>query len=154
MFKGSMHRFRVRSDGLSSQTVQAVTISTTWHPFVLVASKYPELSAIDQKRLRLEIRHADPLGYVLLLPDRSGHTSDRVPILRARFFIPGMSGEDPGTGSAAGPMAAYFSNTMSLDLKAGREYCVSVTAKEDGDGKVSTGLTAEGVDVIVRFSDP
>jgi trans-2,3-dihydro-3-hydroxyanthranilate isomerase len=35
--------------------------------------------------------------------------------IQARLFSPGMSGEDPATGSAAGPLARYLYEYGSLD---------------------------------------
>lgn len=82
---------------------------------------------------------------------------------QARFFSPGMSGEDPATGSAAGPLSAFLYNNGLLDvqdgigrieilqgLNVGRECKISVAlnVSEDGDEeRLDVDIEGTGVEV-------
>jgi PhzF family phenazine biosynthesis protein len=98
--------------------------------------------------------------------DSEGEQESAIPRFEARFFSPGMGKEDPATGSAAGPLAAYLWNNNAVGfgdrvarievlqgIQAGRRCLMNVCIEAVGDvASVSisgTGiLVAEG-DIIV-----
>jgi PhzF family phenazine biosynthesis protein len=153
--------------GTKIKVPQVVSTSTTRHLLVPVANEdvLNSVAILDREKLLEEIRAADPLGYGLFLfTPRASSSADGLPLFVARFFSPGMSGEDPATGSAAGPMGAYLQKRRLLNvqpgqerqvrvlqgLRTGRECLLTVTVwlGKDGDSSINTKLTGEGVEVM------
>lgn len=146
-------------------TPQVVSTSSSRHLLVPVANEevLNSIRLADRERLAREIRAADPLAYGLyLFTARTDATGQGLPTFVARFFSPGMSGEDPATGSAAGPMGAYLNNYGVVELAPGEEKNVSVlqglqvgraclltvTVGREQNGGTSIKLLGGGVDVI------
>lgn len=94
---------------------QVMSTSTTRHLIVpLSSSDALDRVAVRRDRLLEQLAVADENAYGLYLftamspGDRDDDDDDATSAYQARFFSPGMSGEDPATGSAAGPLAAYL----------------------------------------------
>jgi len=101
---------------------QVMSTSTTHHLLVPVLSVEALNRVVVQRDKLLEqLRRVDHRAYGLFLftPDvESG--DDGVQTFQARFFSPGMSGEDPATGSAAGPLSAYLYKHGVLNMEKGK----------------------------------
>ncbi|PGH28522.1 hypothetical protein GX50_08742 [[Emmonsia] crescens] len=153
---------------------QVVSTSSSRHLLVPIANAtvLNSIKMRDRDALLREIVSVDPLAYGLYLfttspPISSEEDGKKNPAFQARFFSPGMAGEDPATGSAAGPLAAYLQNVDALSVKRGetREISVlqglrvgraclltvSVERRENGDS-VGTGINISisggGVEVM------
>ncbi|KAK2839330.1 hypothetical protein FQN49_006247 [Arthroderma sp. PD_2] len=156
---------------------QVVSTSTTRHLLVPISDEAAlhNINLVDRERLAKEIQSVDNVAYGLYLFTPSSQRAESgLPIFQARFFSPGMSGEDPATGSAAGPMAAYLYKygifelgteagqqeqkvVVLQGLKVGRACYLTVTVgllgeesvQEVGNREaVSTTITGQGVEVI------
>ncbi|KAM0278990.1 hypothetical protein ACHAQH_004858 [Verticillium albo-atrum] len=91
---------------------QVASTSTTHHLLVPLASVHALNKVIVQKdKLLKQLALADKRAYGLFLFARVGKNK-----YEARFFSPGMSGEDPATGSAAGPLSVYLHEHDELEL--------------------------------------
>ncbi|CRK27458.1 Antisense-enhancing sequence 1 like protein [Verticillium longisporum] len=91
---------------------QVTSTSTTHHLLVPLASVEALNKAVVQKDKLLEqLALVDKRAYGLFLFTRVGANK-----YEARFFSPGMSGEDPATGSAAGPLSVYLHEHGELEL--------------------------------------
>ncbi|KAK0721266.1 hypothetical protein B0T21DRAFT_49799 [Apiosordaria backusii] len=143
---------------------QVMSTSTTHHLLVPVASvEALGRVAVQKGRLLEELRRADQRAYGLFLftpapPGSRGGGSGLE--FQARFFSPGMSGEDPATGSAAGPLAAYLYEHGVLGVdekgagrivvhqgqKVGRE-CVIEVEIVAKDGAIEVNIVGSGVEV-------
>lgn len=159
--------------GGTISTSQVVSTSSSRHLLVPLANEdvLNSIALVDRERLAREIRVADPLAYRLYLftPQSQSQSvvvegSEDPPTFVARFFSPGMSREDPATGSAAGPMAAYLhkhgvlkvapGETRSVNvlqgLKAGRKCLLTLNVGQgkDEDSETSIELTGGGVEVM------
>ncbi|PGH11949.1 hypothetical protein AJ80_06914 [Polytolypa hystricis UAMH7299] len=146
---------------------QVVSTSSSRHLLVPVANEevLNSITLLDRERLAREIRVADPLAYGLyLFTARHQDDASRLPTFVTRFFSPGMSGEDPATGSAAGPLGAYLLKHGVLNiplgekkevkvlqgLKMGRECLLTVTVGQgkDENSDTSIELSGGGVEVM------
>ncbi|KAH6631249.1 phenazine biosynthesis protein [Chaetomium tenue] len=145
---------------------QVMSTSTTRHLLVPVSSVAAlNHATVQRDKLLEQLRLVDEKSYGLYLftPVAAVETGG-VPTLEARFFSPGMSGEDPATGSAAGPLAAYLHNhgVLRLDgdgrgkavvhqgLRVGRRCVINVevTLPQGGDkGAVDVDIVGSGVQV-------
>ncbi|KAG7150569.1 Trans-2 like protein [Verticillium longisporum] len=97
---------------LSLLPPQVTSTSTTHHLLVPLASVEALNKAVVQKDKLLEqLALVDKRAYGLFLFTRVGANK-----YEARFFSPGMSGEDPATGSAAGPLSVYLHEHGELEL--------------------------------------
>jgi trans-2,3-dihydro-3-hydroxyanthranilate isomerase len=95
-----------------------------------------------------------------------------IPRFEARFFSPGMSMEDPATGSAAGPLAAYLwanrvfespENGMSQieviqGVQTGRKCLMKLSIESDREGSISIMISGTGVlvadgNIVIPSSD-
>lgn len=97
---------------------QVLSTSTTHHLFVPIASvEALNRVSIDRETLlrQIKLAHPDAYGLYLFTPAPT-ESEDGVRTFQARFFSPGMSGEDPATGSAAGPLSAYLLKHGGLQL--------------------------------------
>lgn len=151
--------------GKKIATSQVVSTSSSRHLLVPVANEeiLNSIQLADRERLAREIRVADPLAYGLyLFTARKDATNRGLPTFVTRFFSPGMSGEDPATGSAAGPMGAYLHKYGVVELASGEERnakvlqglmvgracLLTVTIRREEDNAISIRLSGDGVDVI------
>ncbi|KAF3482561.1 uncharacterized protein GIQ15_05320 [Arthroderma uncinatum] len=166
-------------EGKTIATPQVVSTSTTRHLLVPISDEtvLHNINLVDRDKLAKEIQYADNMAYGLYLftpSSQNASAADGLPIFHARFFSPGMSGEDPATGSAAGPMAAYLYKygifelgamasqeeqkvVVLQGLRAGRA-CYLTIAVGLLEGKsvqgiddreaVSTSVTGQGVEVM------
>ncbi|PWI69123.1 hypothetical protein PCL_01508 [Purpureocillium lilacinum] len=129
---------------------QVMSTSTTRHLLVPLASVDALNKVIVQKDKLLEqLALVDKTAYGLFLFTPVSPASQDAPqTYRARFFSPGMSSEDPATGSAAGPFSAYLYNHKALKLeggeaaievqqghRVGRECVIRVELRSSGDGE-------------------
>jgi PhzF family phenazine biosynthesis protein len=108
-------------DGLRNQPTeplqpQVMSTFTTRHLLVPLSS-IEALNRVSVQRDRLleQLAAVDEMAYGLYLftpvpASREDKPTNEapVPMYQARFFSPGMSTEDPATGSAAGPLSAYL----------------------------------------------
>ncbi|KAH7109176.1 hypothetical protein B0J13DRAFT_663903 [Dactylonectria estremocensis] len=114
--------FLLRDDGKSTWAIKprVMSTSTTYHLLVPISSIAALERAIIQKdKLLQQLRLVDERAYGIYLftneehsPAKAGKNS-----YRARFFSPGMSSEDPATGSAAGPLSVLLHQEGCLDLE-------------------------------------
>ncbi|UNI16026.1 hypothetical protein JDV02_002503 [Purpureocillium takamizusanense] len=101
---------------------QVMSTSTTRHLLVPLASVDALNKVVVQKdKLLQQLALVDKSAYGIFLftpvsppPPPLSSSTDATPTYRARFFSPGMSSEDPATGSAAGPFSAYLHNHGAL----------------------------------------
>lgn len=139
---------------------QVFSTSTTRHLQVPISS----ISALNRvvvtrDKLLQQLALADEYAYGLYLFSSKTSQTDSY---QARFFSPGMAGEDPATGSAAGPLSAYLHTHGHLDLLedsgnitvrqgliAGRECIISVklTKSEGNDNTLNVDISGSGVKV-------
>jgi len=108
----------VELGGLPSQVMST---ATTRHLMVPVSSvEALNRAVVHRDGLLAQLKAVDDKAYGLYLftPVPQGAGKD-VPVFQARFFSPGMSKEDPATGSAAGPLAAYLYKHGHLNLDSG-----------------------------------
>ncbi|OJD11890.1 hypothetical protein AJ78_07433 [Emergomyces pasteurianus Ep9510] len=119
--------------GKAITDAQVVSTSSSRHLLVPIANAtvLNSIKMTDRDALLREMISVDPLAYGLYLftpspPITSAKDGARNPVFQARFFSPGMAGEDPATGSAAGPLAAYMQNVGALSVKRGETMAISV----------------------------
>ncbi|KAF7585900.1 hypothetical protein BBP40_009882 [Aspergillus hancockii] len=167
----------LRRWGIELSEAQVVTTSPARHLLVPVRSKEAlDHVTFDKGRVSQELArtHSHNSGvYVFTLLNQYSPTlSTDVPRYEARFFSPGMSMEDPATGSAAGPLGAYLSVNGALGsagnekkeiqvfqgLKVGRECVMNLTIvpNEEGSsvGIVISGTAAPVADGSIRIPAP
>lgn len=137
---------------------QVLSTSTTKHLQVPLASiEALNRVAVQKDALLQQLALVDDHAYGLYLFTRVPGENNSY---QARFFSPGMSGEDPATGSAAGPLAFYLYEHGELELengvgvitviqglKVGREYLITVTLTRGSDGVVNVDFSGGGVSV-------
>ncbi|KAK4119642.1 phenazine biosynthesis PhzC/PhzF protein [Parathielavia appendiculata] len=145
---------------------QVMSTSTTRHLLVPVSSVAALNRAVVQRdRLLEQLRRVDDKAYGLYLftrvPSADGTSTQT---FQARFFSPGLSGEDPATGSAAGPLSAYLYYQGILKLsndgvgrilvhqgsRVGRECVIHVELRlrqEGGQEVLDVDLIGSGVQV-------
>ncbi len=94
---------------------QVFSTSTTRHLQVPLSSiEALNRASVQRDTLLQQLGRVDERAYGLYLfsPILGSKNS-----YQSRFFSPGMSGEDPATGSAAGPLSAYLYTHGQLDLE-------------------------------------
>ncbi|KAK4032314.1 phenazine biosynthesis protein [Parachaetomium inaequale] len=157
--------FTVASGGRELQP-QVMSTSTTRHLLVPVSSiEALHRAAVQRDTLLEQLRRVDSKAYGLyLFTPVPSSAEGGAPTFEARFFSPGMSGEDPATGSAAGPLSAYLYDHGVLEvdgsgvgrlvvrqgLGVGRECVIDVglgVRKEGGGEVVEVDLVGGGVRV-------
>lgn len=136
---------------------QVASTATTHHLLVPLASIEALNKVVVQRDLLLEqLALVDERAYGLFLFARTGGNR-----YKARFFSPGMSGEDPATGSAAGPLSVYLhehgeiqleSDSASIEvrqgLQVGRDCLIQVRLSYvDADAGAAAGKVPQ-VDLI------
>lgn len=129
---------------------RVMSTSTTHHLLVPIASIAAlERASVQREKLLEQLQLADEKAYGLYLfakDDRQGASANTY---QARFFSPGMSTEDPATGSAAGPLSELLrdqgllelvDNKASIEvwqgLQVGRECLIKVDLALDGNTPV------------------
>jgi trans-2,3-dihydro-3-hydroxyanthranilate isomerase len=148
----------LKSDrAVGSLQPQVLSTSTTYHLLVPLAST-ESLNSVKIQRDKLieQLRLADERAYGLFLFTPVGNDT-----YEARFFSPGMSAEDPATGSAAGPLSAYLYRNGALTLKegrgeitvrqglqVGRECVIRVVLNVSDNEKLEVDLVGGGVEVV------
>lgn len=121
---------------------QVMSTSTTRHLMVpVLTTQALDKIEVQKHELVKQLARVDQHSYGIYLFTRTeGHGN-----YQARFFSPGMSGEDPATGSAAGPLARYLEMHGDLVLANGR-----------GEIKVLQGLQtgrACTINVVLSVAD-
>jgi trans-2,3-dihydro-3-hydroxyanthranilate isomerase len=145
---------------------QVLSTSTTHHLFVPLSS-VAALNRVTVQRDKLleqlALVNKTAYGIYLFTPV----PSSGVATYQARFFSPGMSGEDPATGIAAGPLSAYLflhgqlklvddvgRVVVQQGLKVGRECVINVTLSRSGDtGHEILEVDFEGSGVVVATGE-
>ena len=144
---------------------QVASTSTTRHLHVPLRSIEALNRAVVQRDKLLEqLKLVDEKSYGLYLFTSVPGEKKRY---QARFFSPGMSVEDPATGSAAGPLSAllYDNNLLDVEggvgrihvfqgLQVGRDCEISVALNvQKHDGKDSLEVDLEGTGAEVATGD-
>ena len=140
-----------------------MSTASTYHLLVPIASA-TALSRVtiqrDQLLEQLALADERAYGIFLFTPDDAEAEKQTY---HARFFSPGMSTEDPATGSAAGPLSIFLHKEGYLDLhdkeahlevwqgeQVGRECVIQVklssSALEDGE-ELNVDIIGSGVKV-------
>ncbi|PVH69277.1 phenazine biosynthesis protein [Cadophora sp. DSE1049] len=140
---------------------QVFSTSTTRHLQVPISSiSALNRAVVARDKLLQQLASVDEHAYGLyLFSPEPGVTNS----YQARFFSPGMAGEDPATGSAAGPLSAYLHGQGQLELvngegsitvrqgfKVGRECLINVTLTQNeqgGDNAFDVDFSGSGVKV-------
>ncbi|KAF4991908.1 hypothetical protein FDECE_13874 [Fusarium decemcellulare] len=100
-------------------TPRVMSTAATHHLLVPIASITAlERASVQRNELLGQLQLADERAYGLYLFARDEKAGKDA--YRARFFSPGMSGEDPATGSAAGPLSALLYKEGHLQLAGNR----------------------------------
>jgi PhzF family phenazine biosynthesis protein len=129
---------------------RVMSTSTTHHLLVPVASIAAlERASVQREKLLEQLQLADERAYGLYLFAKDDREGASVNTYQARFFSPGMSTEDPATGSAAGPLSEFLrdegllelvDNKASIEvwqgLQVGRECLIKVNLAVDGNTPV------------------
>lgn len=166
--------------GASGTTVldeaRVVTTSPARHLLIPLRSKeiLDRVTFTNKERIAQELAstgsHNSGVYVFTAVQSRNG-----IPRFEARFFSPGMGMEDPATGSAAGPLAAYIwnyareltstaqedeSNPVELEvvqgLKTGRECSMKVTVGRRDLGSIElsgTGVLVADGSIAIPSSD-
>ncbi|KAK0117360.1 hypothetical protein ONS96_013191 [Cadophora gregata f. sp. sojae] len=140
---------------------QVFSTSTTRHLQVPISSiSALNRAVVTRDKLLQQLALVDEKAYGLYLfsPEPGMNNS-----YQARFFSPGMAGEDPATGSAAGPLSAYLHTKGQLELvddignitvrqgvRVGRECLIKVTLtknEQSGDNDLNVDFSGSGVEV-------
>lgn len=141
-----------RTDTSRTRTVipRVMSTSTTHHLLVPVASIAAlERASVQRDKLLEQLQLADEDAYGLYLFAKDDREGASATTFQARFFSPGMSTEDPATGSAAGPLSEFLrqedvleliDNKASIEvwqgLQVGRECLIKVNLAIDGNAPV------------------
>lgn len=144
---------------------RVMSTATTYHLLVPVSSiNALEQAVVEKEKLLAQLQNADERAYGIYLftNDDSNTGSVGDPTYRARFFSPGMSAEDPATGSAAGPLSVFLHQEGYLEtvngkatiqvrqgLQVGRECVIRVDLSVRGVGgeDVAVDIIGSGVRV-------
>lgn len=141
---------------------QIVSTSTTRH-LILPLSSVAVLNSIQVPRdlLLKQLRAVDDTAHGIYFVAPDPEASDKT-TYQARFFNPGMAGEDPATGSAAGPFGAYLARHGHLKfeggksrifvrqgLRAGRKCVIRVDISQSAEeeGRLDTDVVGGGAEV-------
>lgn len=139
---------------------QVVSTATTKHLHVPIASiEALNRVSVQREKLLEQLALVDSHAYGLYLVARIPGEKNAY---QARFFSPGMSGEDPATGSAAGPLALYLYEQGLLELsnegvgrisvlqglRVGRKCLITVTLTQGADGGLEVDFEGGGVEVM------
>ena len=147
--------------GANELKPQVASTSTTRHLLAPVASVDAlKRVRVDHDKLLYQLSLVDEKAFGIFFFARSTEGKDQ---FQARFWSPGMSGEDPATGSAAGPLSLYLYKHGELELQedvgkievmqglqVGRECIIHVrlTQSDSGDaGEMNVDLAGSGARV-------
>lgn len=116
--------FLLGDDGKSIWAIKprVMSTSTTYHLLVPISSIAAlERATIQKDKLFQQLKLVDERVYGIYLFTNEEHITANASknSYRARFFSPGMSSEDPATGSAAGPLSVFLHQEGYLDLEDG-----------------------------------
>jgi PhzF family phenazine biosynthesis protein len=151
--------------GAPNMQPQVVSTSTTRHLHVPLRSiEVLNRAVVQRDKLLEQLKLVDDGAYGLFLFATIQGEKNKY---QARFFSPGMNGEDPATGSAAGPLSALLCDNHLLDvdngvgriqvlqgLQVGRECEISVALHvQQDDGKERLDVDLEGTGVEVAKGD-
>lgn len=145
---------------------QVVSTSTSRHLLVPISS-VSALNRVSVQRDKLlqQLSVVDDKAYGLYLFTRvpSSPNSNGKITYQTRFFSPGMSGEDPATGSAAGPLSAYLYKHGHMEvvggvgeiavqqgIRVGRECWINITVSSVAAGNeevLNVDISGGGVKV-------
>lgn len=101
---------------------RVMSTASTYHLLVPIKSITALNQVVVERDVLLQqVRLADErsFGLFLFTPDANNSGEPGSDRYQARFFSPGMSTEDPATGSAAGPLSAYLYNEGHLSVTKG-----------------------------------
>ncbi|KAL2682423.1 hypothetical protein Neosp_006874 [[Neocosmospora] mangrovei] len=129
---------------------RVMSTSTTHHLLVPIASVAAlKRASVQREKLLEQLQLADERAYGLYLFAKDESEGAFANTYQARFFSPGMSTEDPATGSAAGPLSEFLRDEGLLELvdkkasievwqglQVGRECLIKVNLAVDGDTPV------------------
>ncbi|KAM0425317.1 hypothetical protein ACHAPT_009373 [Fusarium lateritium] len=147
------------ADGKQDVIPRVVSTAATHHLLVPVASTTAlERVSVQRDKLLEQLQLADERAYGIYLfakDDREGTSGNTY---QARFFSPGMSTEDPATGSAAGPLSEFLREEGHLELvdkkasievwqglQVGRECVIKVNLAVDDLGTPVVDVIGSGV---------
>jgi trans-2,3-dihydro-3-hydroxyanthranilate isomerase len=154
---------------VSTFAPRVMSTASTFHLLVPVKS----VSALDRVSIQrdklleqLSLADHRAYGIYLFTPHVSDNGESMPNAYRARFFSPGMSTEDPATGSAAGPLSAFlydqghFGNvggetkmTVWQGQNVGRECAMQVKLSILGDSSDEKTIKVELVGDGVKISE-
>ncbi|KAJ5779103.1 Phenazine biosynthesis PhzF protein [Penicillium paradoxum] len=150
------------SDGTLNRA-KVVTTSPARHLLIPVRSLevLRGVSFANKERISQELAstESDNSG-VYIFTTAENDSESMIPRFEARFFSPGMSMEDPATGSAAGPLAAYLWANHALiprldgvprievvqGVQTGRKCSMNLTVESNDEDSV---ITISGTSVLV-----
>lgn len=146
--------------GIANLPPQIVSTSSTKHLAVPISSVAAlQRATVDRASILAELKTVDDhaFGLYLFAEEQSQVSGKRT--IQARFFSPGMSGEDPATGSAAGPLARYLYEygyfetsdkatqvVVNQGQAVGRD-CLIQVELEKGDQEINVNIAANCVGV-------
>lgn len=153
----------LRLQSSASLIPQVMSTSTTRHLIVpLTSVRALNAATVQRDTLLKQLGRVDDKAYGIYLfaEDSEGEKNQ----YQARFFSPGMSGEDPATGSAAGPLSKYLFEHGYLDtdqgqgrikvrqgLQLGRECIIDVTLWLQNSGETQhteVDIVGSGVQIM------
>jgi trans-2,3-dihydro-3-hydroxyanthranilate isomerase len=146
--------------GFANLPPQIVSTSSSKHLAVPISSAAAlQRATVDRASILAELRTVDEHAFGLYLFTEAESQLAGKKTIHARFFSPGMSGEDPATGSAAGPLARYLyeygylesSNEVAqIVVKQGQSVgrdCVIQVELEKRNQEISVSIAANCVGV-------
>ncbi|KAH7013069.1 hypothetical protein EDB80DRAFT_834852 [Ilyonectria destructans] len=145
---------------------RVMSTSTTYHLLVPISSIAAlERATIQKGKLLQQLNLVDERAYGIYLftKEEPGTANAGKNGYRARFFSPGMSSEDPATGSAAGPLSVLlhqegylgFEGCNTIEVWQGHQvgrYCViQVELSQGGSG--AGGIVVDIIGTAVKISE-
>ncbi|KAM5353530.1 hypothetical protein ACJ41O_000180 [Fusarium nematophilum] len=140
---------------------RVLSTASTHHLLVPVGSVAAlERASVQRDKLLGQLKLADERAYGIYLFAREEAKPADENTYRARFFSPGMSTEDPATGSAAGPLSVFLHSEGLLQavenkasiavrqgLQVGRECVIRVDLSFGPQGEPVVDVVGSGVQV-------
>ncbi|KAJ5872113.1 Phenazine biosynthesis PhzF protein [Penicillium soppii] len=161
--------------GVELDQPMVVTTSPARHLLVPVRTQevLRKVKFADKEVISKELASTESHNSGIYVFTSAGHDSpSQIPRFEARFFSPGMSMEDPATGSAAGPLAAYMwanhavgsaeNGTYNIEViqgvQTGRKCLMKLSIEPNEEGSASIMISGTGVlvadgNIIVPNSD-
>ncbi|KAJ6149884.1 Phenazine biosynthesis PhzF protein [Penicillium samsonianum] len=139
-----------------------VTTSPARHLLVPVRSLdvLKSVSFTDKEGISKELASTESYNSgIYVFTSAENDSESKIPRFEARFFSPGMSMEDPATGSAAGPLAAYLwaNNVLTSvengvsrvevvqGVQTGRRCFMNLSIEPNNEDSVSITISGTGV---------